>query len=176
MALALMVWVLRGTDPATLWAQIRAASFLGLLVGGTLNIGHNVFRVLRWGVLLEPVKTGVGFRPMFAAVMIGYMTSWVVPGRLGELVRPMLVSSREGVELGPAVGSVVVDRVLDVVSVALLFGIGLATTSLSGPAAKHAALLKTGAVVMTLGAFAILLVMVVASRAGERVESWIEGR
>ena len=176
LAAALMVWVLRGTDPATLWSHIRDASILGLLLGAALNFGHNVFRVLRWRVLLNPVRRGIGLRAMFVAVILGYLTSWVIPGRLGELVRPMLLSAREGVALGPAVGSIVADRVLDIVAVAFLFAVGIWITPLSGEAAEHAALLRTGAAIAVIVATAVLIVMVVASVAGQRLSTWFARR
>jgi uncharacterized protein (TIRG00374 family) len=176
LAVALMAWVLRGTDPATLWTQIREASIPGLLLGASLNFGHNVFRVLRWKVLLNPQRRDIGFRPMFAAVMLGYLTSWVIPGRLGELVRPMLLSSREGLTLGPVVGSIVADRVLDIVAVAFLFAVGIWITPLSGEAAAHAALLRTGAVVLSLGAVTVLALMLVASIYGQLLADWFGRR
>jgi len=176
LAAGLMAWVLRGTDAATLWSQIREASLPGLLLGAALNIGHNVFRVLRWRVLLNPVRRGIGFRPMFSAIILGYMTSWVIPGRLGERVRPMLLSAREGIALGPAVGSIVVDRVLDIVAVAFLFAVGIWITPLSGEAAEYAALLRTGAVMLSATAIAVLVLMVVASMSGQRLATWFSRR
>ncbi len=176
LAAALMAWVLRGTDPATLWSQIRDASILGLLLGAALNLGHNVFRVLRWRVLLNPVRRGIGFRPMFSAVILGYLTSWVIPGRLGELVRPMLLSAREGIALGPVVGTIVADRVLDIVAVAFLFAVGVWITPLSGEAAAHVALLRTGAVAISVGAIAVLALMVVASVSDQRLAAWFARR
>ena len=176
LAAALMVWVLRGTDPATLWSQIREASILGLLFGGALNFLHNVFRVLRWKVLLNPVRRGIRFRALFVAVILGYMTSWVIPGRLGELVRPMLLSAREGIALGPTVGSIVADRVLDIVAVAFLFAIGIWITPLPGAAAEHAALLRTGAVIMSVVATAVLALMVAASVTSQRLTDWFARR
>ena len=78
---AVLLWiVLRGVDPAQLWASVKQASIVGLLVSAVLNIGHNVFRVWRWQALLRPVRQEIHFRPMFVAVIIGYMTSWVIPG------------------------------------------------------------------------------------------------
>jgi len=176
LAVALMIWVLRGTDPATLWAQIRQASVPGLLLGAALNLSHNVFRVLRWKELLAPTRRGIGFRGMFAAVIIGYMTSWVIPGRLGELVRPMLISAREGIALGPAVGSVVADRVLDMVTVVFLFTLGTWVTPLSAEAAEHAALLRTGSVVLSIVGAAVLALMVIGSISGQRLGDWFGRR
>jgi len=120
---------------------------------------HNVFRVWRWRALLEPVRVGVPFRPMFSAVILGYMTSWVVGGRVGELVRPALLSGREQLPLGPCLGTVVADRLLDGLAVLALFAIGMLVAPLQGEAATHVPLLRTGALtlVAVIGAVVVLL-------------------
>ena len=176
LAVALLWWVLRGSDPAAVWAQLRGASFSLILLCVACNLGHNVFRVWRWRVLLTPFKPGVPFRPMFVAVIVGYMTSWVVPGRLGELVRPMLLSARERVPLGPCIGSIVADRMLDGMSVVVLFVLGAWITPLEGQAAEYETLIRTGAVTMALLVAGMTVVMLLASTAGPRFEGWLDRR
>jgi uncharacterized protein (TIRG00374 family) len=168
--------VLRGTDLDRVGHQLAAASIAGILLSAAINLAHNVFRVWRWGVLLRPVRAAIPFRPMFDAVILGYMTSWIIPGRLGELVRPALLSGREGVPLGPCLGSVVADRLLDGAAVVALFGIGIATTPLAGEAAEHAAVIRAGALVMVVALFALLAILLVAGRARHRIEPWLAGR
>ena len=176
LAAALLGWVVRGTDLGAVWAQLRSAS-LGLLVLATgLNLGHNAFRVWRWRALLDPVRPAVPFRPMFVAIIVGYMTSWIVPGRLGELVRPMLISSREKLPLGPCLGSVVADRMLDAMAVVALFVVGSWLTPLEGRAAEYETLIRTGSLTMAAGVALITGSMLGASMAGERFERWIAAR
>ena len=87
LAVLLLWWVLRGTDRQMLIDQLARTSVLLLGTSILCNLGHNIFRALRWRALLEPVHPDTPFRPMFAAIILGYMTSWIVPGRVGELVR-----------------------------------------------------------------------------------------
>ena len=94
--------IFRGLDLAEIWDALRHASLAGLALATLLNLAQNVPRVWRWGLLLRPVREHVGFRPMLGAVIIGYMTTFLVPGRLGELLRPALLSSSQRVPLGPA--------------------------------------------------------------------------
>ena len=130
LAAALLWWVLRDTDGELLLAQLGRVSWPGLVACLTLNIGHNVFRVWRWRALLEPVRPNVPFRPMFDAVVLGYMTTWVIPGRLGELVRPALLAGRARLPLGACLGTVLADRLLDGFGVLILFTLGVAITPL----------------------------------------------
>lgn len=176
LAAALLWWVLRGTDPGTLWVQLGRASWAGLLAATALNLGHNVFRILRWRALLDPVRPGVPFRPMFTAVIVGYMTSWVIPGRIGELVRPMLLSARQPVPLGPCIGSIVADRVLDAAAVVTLFSVGLWITPLDGQAAEYAPLIRASSVTLAALAAGFLAAMLVVSAASASIEAWLDRR
>lgn len=176
MAVVLLWWVLRGTDAEALTAQFRRASVWGLLVAAALNFSQNFFRVWRWRALLEPVRARIPFRPLFAAVILGYLVSWVIPGRLGELVRPALLSGREGVPLAPCLGSVVADRVLDAVTILFLFAIGMWITPLQGQAAEYAASIRVAALIMVAGLCVVLGLLVAAGSARATTERWIEAR
>src|SRR5215510_11852849 len=144
-ALLLLWWVLRDKDLHAVGQALAAASIGMLVIGGLLNLGHNVFRVWRWRALLDPVREGIPFRPLFTAVIIGYLTTWVVPGRLGEVVRPALLSAREDVPLGPCIGTIVSDRLLDGATIVFLFAVGTLVTHLPGDAAPHVTAIRTSA-------------------------------
>jgi len=173
---ALLWWVMRGTDPRAVWEQLRQASLIGLALSVFLNVGHSVFRVLRWRALLEPIRPGIPFRPMFVAVILGYMTSWIIPGRLGELVRPALLAGRCRLPLGPCLGSVLADRLLDGMAVLVLFGVGLWVTPISGESVVHAGWIR-GAALLLVGLISVpFFILVLASGARERIEALCAGR
>ena len=169
LAVLLIAWVLRGTDPQRLRETIATASITGLLASGMLQIGHNLFRVWRWRVLLQPIgRAGVG--SMLAACVIGYLVSWVLPGRLGELVRPALLAGRENLPLVPTVGTVVVDRLTDAVAIVALFGAGLVLTPLQGEAAAQAATLRPAAILFLPISLSMLLGLWGLARWRQRLE------
>jgi len=172
----LLWWVLRGIDPHILWNQLREASLLGLLAAAVLGVAHNVFRVLRWRALLEPVRAKVPFRPMFDAVILGYATSWTIPGRLGELVRPALLAGRERLPLGPCLGSVLADRLLDGVAVLALFGVGVVLTPMTEATVTHASIIRGSAVGLVALIAVPIVLLFVASRWRVRIEAWLRGR
>src|SRR5260221_10875980 len=87
LALLLLYWVFHDKDAHALSGAMMRASWGLLVLGAVINLAHNLFRVLRWRWLLDPVRERVPLRPMFAAVILGYMTTWLVPGRVGEVVR-----------------------------------------------------------------------------------------
>ncbi len=176
LAIALLWLVLHGVDRAALLGALKRASLVGLMAGAIINVGHNLFRVWRWGALLAPVRPHVRFRPMATAVMVGYLTTWVLPGRLGELVRPALLSARENVPLGPSLGSVVADRLLDGAAIVALFAAGSFLLPLSGEAAVHLGLIRSSAVVMLVIIVTGLALLVAAAGVRHHLETWMAGR
>jgi uncharacterized protein (TIRG00374 family) len=164
LAALLLYWVFRDKDPQLLKAAIARASVSGLLLGMLLNFGHNHLRVLRWRLLLSPVRERVPYRPMFAAVILGYLTTWLVPGRIGELVRPALLSAKEGIPLGPSLGSVVADRFLDGIAIVLLFLVGSLTATFAAGSAAVASQIRWVSLALALVMAIGLVVLVVAAR------------
>lgn len=77
-------------------------------------------RAIRWKILMEPL----GYKPStfntFAAVMIGYLVNAGVP-RLGEVVKCTLLSRYEKVRADRLVGTIVMERAVDVVCLLLVF-------------------------------------------------------
>lgn len=172
----LLWWVLRGSNPELLWEQLAQTSLVGLGAAVVLNIGQNVFRVWRWRALLEPVRAGVPFRPMFSSVILGYMTSWIVPGRVGELVRPLVLSGQTDVPLGPCLGTIVADRLLDATTVVALFAVGSWMLPLEGPVAEYAGVVRGGALVAAFFVVAAMGAMLLASGNSERLSAVLARR
>jgi hypothetical protein len=175
LALALFWVVLRNVDPAATLAALREASPWGLLLAAVLLLGHNVFRVWRWGLLLRPVRASIPFRPRLSAVIIGYLTTWTIPGRLGEFVRPVLLSAKERIPLGPCIGSIVADRLLDGVAIVILFAVGTWRTPLSGAASGHALRVRQVAVWLLVFLIAALVGLVAAGGVRGRIAGWSTG-
>ena len=82
----------------------------------------NWSRAVRWNMLIEPL----GYQPKtsnaFFAVNISYFTNlWM--SRAGEVVRAGSLARVEGISLTRMMGTVVIDRLLDVVTLALVVGL-----------------------------------------------------
>lgn len=133
---AALLWlVLHDQDPRHLWSLIGRASVTGLCVSAVVGQAQVIFRVARWRALLEPVRKDVPVVPMAEAFLIGYMTTWILPGRIGEVVRPMVLSGKTGIPMGACLGSAVADRLLDLWAIMLLFALGLWIVPLPADAA-----------------------------------------
>lgn len=101
--------------------RIMAAANVGWIAAGCgVNFCALVFRALRWRVLIggeEPPP----FYPTFFATATGYMLSTVLPIRAGDVVRPALLSRRTRVRFAEALGTVLTERVVDLIAILTLF-------------------------------------------------------
>lgn len=62
----------------------------------------------------------LAFWPTFSALSIGYLAIHTIPFRLGEFVRPYLMSERQGVSMGTGLAAVVVERLVDVLALLVM--------------------------------------------------------
>jgi uncharacterized protein (TIRG00374 family) len=176
LAVVLLYWVLHDKPKEQLVDALMRASWPALALAAAVNVGHNVFRVLRWRWLLDPVRPDVPFRPMFVAVILGYMTTWLVPGRVGELVRPALLSARENLPLGPCLGTVVADRLLDGVAIVGLFAVGSLGAHFAAGSEALANQIRVTAVVAFAAIVVGLAALIAISSLGGRLDGWLARR
>ena len=109
---------------ALLSARGWALDLIWLLPYLTILILIHVLRVVRYKPLLDPIAK-LSFKEHNRIGAVGFMAMFLFPLRLGELVRPYLVKkSRQGVRMSEVLATVVVERVVDGLVVALLlFGL-----------------------------------------------------
>ena len=109
----------QGTDKEQLLAAIASADYQWLLVMFLLLMLSHCLRSWRWRYLLDPIKKGIGIRNLFSGVMVGYLINNILP-RAGELVRPYTIGKLESVSRSAALGTIVVERMMDTASFLLL--------------------------------------------------------
>ena len=119
-----MAFVLRGADlgrvgDAMLGARLDLIGFAVLAMVATY-----LARAVRWCHLLEPlgrVHLGVALR----ATVMGFAATAVLPGRVGEILRPYVLARHEGLSVSAAIGTVVLERLLDLVVILAIFGLSV---------------------------------------------------
>jgi uncharacterized protein (TIRG00374 family) len=122
----LLWWVLKDVPLSDVWAEIQGANFWLLGLAVAIGYSNYLFRSIRWGILLQPICSGTSLRARFAAMNIGFMSTNLLPGRVGEFVRPYALSRMEPVSVSGAFGSLVVERFLDSLTIAALLFVAIA--------------------------------------------------
>ncbi len=97
-----------------------------LLVAVCVSLLIMVFRAWRWQLELRPLEH-VPFGRLWMIVSIAYMAINLLPVRLGEVVRPWLLSRRSTVPFSTVVGNIVFEKTLDSVCIVFYILLGLLT-------------------------------------------------
>jgi uncharacterized protein (TIRG00374 family) len=70
-------------------------------------------RAIRWQILLNPLKK-LPLPLVYHATMIGFMCNYVLPARIGEIIRAYLIGARGNMSKSSAFATIIIERVLDV--------------------------------------------------------------
>ena len=79
-----------------------------------------LLRVFRWQVILN-ASHSIGFWQAFHPLMIGFMMNCILPARVGEMARPVLLKNKSEVPFATGLATVAAERAFDVVLILLLF-------------------------------------------------------
>ncbi len=128
---AVCVWLsMKDVRPAEVWEALRRARLIGFAgVIGTTLLGFWI-RAVRWRWLM-PAGRRVSFDSLFRATMIGFMANNLLPFRLGEFVRAWALARREKMSKTAVFATVIVERVVDMITLIAIFGIALLVHPLS---------------------------------------------
>ncbi len=193
LAIALLLWALRGVHLDQVARQIRQSHPWPLALGVFLASATFVIRLVRWRLLLrDPSGAPLEPWPLWHATAIGFMANNLLPFRAGELVRVFAATKLSGARFSATMSSVAVERIFDGLTVIALLGAGLLFSRLPsgvvvGGVSLAGAAQLTGVVMLgaLAGAVAIVAFPVAAERLvrrvlpggrfAERVVGFIEG-
>jgi uncharacterized protein (TIRG00374 family) len=97
---------------------ISGASLFWMTIFAVTFMLGNYVRTVRWKVILQSVKPDTKMKNLFGALMIGYGVNCVTP-KLGEVTRAMMIGQYENLSRSSMFGTVIVERVIDVISLGL---------------------------------------------------------
>jgi hypothetical protein len=109
----LFLWlVFRGANLGETLAVIKGARYGYLLPALVVYMLGVTVRVYRWQVLLAPIKK-ISVKSLFPMLVIGYMANNILPFRLGEVYRAYCLGRQEKVSRSASLGTIVVERIFD---------------------------------------------------------------
>ena len=125
----LLYFLFRKVDIRQLLAAFTEMDYRYLPAAVTVTFAGYYLRAVRWKYLLIPIKN-TAMRNLFPATIIGYMANNILPARLGEIVRAYVLGDKEQIEKSAVFATLVLDRLLDGLSVLILLVITLFTIKL----------------------------------------------
>lgn len=160
--LLLLALFLRGIRWPEIVQALKSANPWLILLGALANMSTFLVRAVRWRYLLRPLRL-VGVHTLFAAICIGFMTISLLPGRVGEFIRAWVLARREGMKTSAVFATVVVERILDALTILVLFAFFLIffrfPENVSAQGGEFIAMVKAGSVYGAPVIFVMLAVM-----------------
>jgi len=127
--IALIVFAWKSNiNPQETWQAIKSANLIFFCVAFTIYYLSFGLRALRWRLLLENVgftrENGIQlpkFWKLVEIIYISFFANAVVPAKLGDLYRAYLLRQEIGVSTTRSFGTVLAERLLDLIVLLLLF-------------------------------------------------------
>ncbi|MDA0998893.1 MAG: lysylphosphatidylglycerol synthase transmembrane domain-containing protein [bacterium] len=113
----------RKAPVAKIIAILGEAHFWPVAAAIALQMTAHLFRSLRWKIILDGSGRVLRVHTLFAATLVGYAVNVFVP-RGGEIARTFFLRRISRTPLSAGLSSVLAERLLDVVSLVLLFFLG----------------------------------------------------
>ena len=98
------------------------ADWFWIVIVLTAFVISNFSRAIRWNMLIRPLGYRPSFRNAFWTIMLGYFANLGLP-RMGEVVRAGAMARYERIPVEKVMGTVVVDRIADAISLLILIGL-----------------------------------------------------
>lgn len=129
--LAFIVWKLRTShfDWAAFDRSWRTADLRLIALAFLVICTNYIARAMRWAIFLKPSFRAsnrglISWRKLIGPQFIGF-TGLAIFGRIGELIRPLLIARRADLTFSSQIAVVAVERVFDLGAFATLFALNL---------------------------------------------------
>lgn len=131
------------------FAKVRYIYVLPIALISSYSI---VVRCQRWRLLLRPVGN-IALLPLVSATSIGFLCNMILPLRVGEVVRPVMLARRTSTPVSSVLASVLLERLLDLLTILLFLGLVMCLVPVSDT------IRQSGIVFLALAVIAVTAVM-----------------
>ncbi len=113
-------WVYKDQDIKRIKSILtNDVNYFWIIVSVFLGLISHISRTIRWNLMIEPLDHKPRTLNTFLAVMIGYLMNLALP-RMGEISRCGVLSRYEKISFTKLIGTVVLERLIDVLMLLLL--------------------------------------------------------
>jgi uncharacterized protein (TIRG00374 family) len=102
----------RQIDFAEIWQILKSVNYFYLILTAVLQILTLLIRAERWKYIFNPIKR-IKTSSLFTATVIGFMSNYIFPARMGEVIKAYVIGYREQVSKSASFATVVVERLFD---------------------------------------------------------------
>lgn len=170
LAAGLVVLFLWNVDLAEVGRVLASAHFGWLAAAITVALASYGLRAVRWGFILRPAGRA-SLTGLLLVTAVGYAAITLLPARMGDVLRPLLLAQREELPASACLASVLTERIFDlwtVVFFLLLFVAWPPPMDLDAESARHLHTLTTTGYIIAAAVVLATLVLLGLFRYQER--------
>ena len=145
----------RNVPVAELGAALERFDARWLVPAVVISFSLMVMRAWRWQLALRPLEH-VGLGRLWVVCSVAYMAINLLPVRLGEVVRPWLLSRRARVTISNVIGNLVIEKTMDSIAIVFYILVGLLTATDLPPWVRRGAWFPAIAAALLAGVVVLL--------------------
>jgi glycosyltransferase 2 family protein len=119
LGLLLLYLAFRNTNLEDLRLRLQNAEYKWLILAFIFSALGSFSRARRWVILIRSIGYTPRLMTTFHSVMTGYLANMALP-RMGEVTRCVMLGKREKIPLNKLVGTVILERFIDMVSLIII--------------------------------------------------------
>ena len=119
-SIAALYLAFRQVPFSDLMAYLKSINYFWIIPTILLALAGFTLRVYRWQLILGSSRP-VSFWQAFHPLMIGFMLNCILPGRVGEFARPIILQQKEHFPFSTGLATVAAERTFDAMILLLLF-------------------------------------------------------
>ena len=112
--ITLMWWAYKDVDFVAMKSTLMRANWVWIVIALFLNYWATTFRGFRWNTMLQPLGYKANRWTCVHSVAFGYLMNDLIP-RSGEVARCTLLNRAEGVPVDKLIGTVIMERIVDMI-------------------------------------------------------------
>jgi glycosyltransferase 2 family protein len=128
LGLLLLYFAFRNIDFNSVKRGLLEANYSWIILSFVFSIFAFISRARRWILLTNPLGFNPSLKNAFLAMMTGYLANIALP-RLGEVTKCVALGKKENIPVDKLVGTVIVERTIDFISLLIIMIIMLFISS-----------------------------------------------
>jgi uncharacterized protein (TIRG00374 family) len=130
LSVAALYFAFRNVPFNDLLNYLRSINYLWLFPAALLALVSFFIRAVRWQFILgssHHIRIWQAFHPL----MIGFMINCILPGRVGEIARPIILQKKQKIPFATGIATVAAERIFDVAALILFSVITFASIEIN---------------------------------------------
>lgn len=116
--IGLLILAFKGQDIKKIYNEIKQANYFWIALSLAVSFFAYLSRAYRWNMLIAPLGYKPKLKNSFYSLMVGYLANLAIP-RIGEVSRCASLSEAEKIPFTVLIGTVIIERIIDVVTLLL---------------------------------------------------------